>query len=167
MRGTFLAIVFVLLAFLPFYLSSSPSSENVSFIKLSPSEFVPSKGKEGGSMHFILNGDPKTLNPVVAQETTSTAVLNYLFTGLTKTDLKTMQVVPDLAQSWEEQDGGRRYVFHLRKDVKWSDGTDFTADDVVFTYRDLYLNKDIPNSTGDILRGIIKSQKDAQEFVKK
>ena len=167
MRGIFLAIAFVLLAFLPFYLSSSPSSENVSFIKLSPSEFVPVEGKEGGSMHFILNGDPKTLNPVVAQETTSTAVLNYLFTGLTKTDLKTMQVVPDLAQSWEEQDGGKRYVFHLRKDVKWSDGTDFTADDVVFTYRDLYLNKDIPNSTGDILRGIIKSQKDVQEFVKK
>ncbi|MEZ0361683.1 MAG: ABC transporter substrate-binding protein [Hydrogenobacter sp.] len=167
MKNMFLAMAFVFASFLPFYLSSSPSSKSVSFVKLDPSEFHPTEGKEGGSLHFILNGDPKTLNPVVAQETTSTSVIDYLFTGLTKMDLKSMKVVPDLAQNWEEYDGGRRYVFHLRKDVKWSDGTPFSADDVVFTYRDVYLNKDIPNSTADMLRGVIKNEKDVESFVRK
>lgn len=167
MRDVLLAITFVLLTFLPFYMSSSPSSGSVSFVKLDPSKFEPIQGKESGSLHFILNGDPKTLNPVMAQESTSTAVIDYLFTGLTKTDIKTMRVLPDLAKSWEEKDSGRRYIFHLREGVRWSDGAELTADDVVFTYRDVYLNKDIPNSTADMLRGIIKTQTDAQNFVRK
>lgn len=167
MRDVLLAITFVLLAFLPFYMSSSPSSGRVSFIKLDPSKFEAIEGKEGGSLHFILSGDPKTLNPVMAQESTSTAVIDYLFTGLTKTDIKTMRVVPDLAKSWEEKDSGRLYIFHLREGVRWSDGVELTADDVIFTYRDVYLNKDIPNSTADMLRGIIKTQTDAHNFVRK
>ena len=167
MRDIVLAIAFILLSFLPFYLSSSPSSGSVSFVRLDPSTFEPIQGKEGGTLRFILNGDPKTLNPVMAQESTSTAVINYLFTGLTKIDIKTMRVLPDLAKSWEEKDSGRRYIFYLREGVRWSDGVELTADDVVFTYRDVYLNKDIPNSTADMLRGIIKTDKDAQNFVRK
>ncbi|MQK95665.1 ABC transporter substrate-binding protein, partial [Escherichia coli] len=66
------------------------------------------------------------------------------FTGLTKIDLKTMQVVPDVADRWEEKEDGKVYIFHLKKNVKWSDGTPFTADDVIFTYRDIYLNPSIP-----------------------
>ncbi|MFN3813920.1 MAG: ABC transporter substrate-binding protein, partial [Aquificaceae bacterium] len=100
MIGAILAMLFVLGAFLPFYLSSSPTAGSVRFIRLNPSEFEVKKGKEGGVMYFVLNGDPKTLNPVVAQETTSTAVLDHLFTGLTKVDVKTMKPVPDLAERW-------------------------------------------------------------------
>jgi peptide/nickel transport system substrate-binding protein len=42
----------------------------------------------------------------------------------------------------------------------------FTADDVVFTYRDVYLNKNIPNSTADMLRGILREEKDVGNFVR-
>lgn len=48
------------------------------------------------------------------------------FTG----DLKP---VGDLATSWDVSNGGKTYVFHLRKGVTWQDGKPFTADDVVFT----------------------------------
>ncbi len=167
MMGVVLAILFVLGVFLPFYLSSSPPAGSVRLIRLNPSEFEAKTGKEGGSMYFILNGDPKTFNPVVAQETTSTAVLDYLFTGLTKVDVKTMRPVPDLAEGWKEYDGGKRYVFYLKKGVRWSDGKPLTADDIVFTYRELYLNKDIPNSTADMLRGLLRTEEEINNFVKK
>lgn len=42
--------------------------------------------------------------------------------------------VPELAVSWERSDDGKQYTFKLRPNVKWHDGTDFTADDVVATY---------------------------------
>ncbi len=167
MKGFFLALAFTVFAFLPFYLTSSPKGGNLSFVKVKPENFHIKEGKEGGEIRFVLNSDPKTLNPALAQETSSTAVLSDLFTGLTKTDLKTMQVVPDLAEIWEEKEGGRVYIFHLRRNVRWSDGEPFTAEDVVFTYGDIYLNPQIPNSTGDMFRGILKSQEDIKNFVRK
>lgn len=167
MRSFLGALLFCILSFLPFYLSSSPKGGNVSFVKLSPQSFEVKEGKEGGQIRFILSSDPKTLNPALAQETSSTAVLSDLFTGLTKTDLKSMKVVSDLAERWEEKDGGKVYIFHLRKGIHWSDGAPFSADDVVFTYKDIYLNPQIPNSTGDMFKGILKSQEDVKNFVRK
>ncbi len=167
MKDSILAIGFIFFVFLPFYLMSSPKAGSVSFVRVKPEDFHLKEGREGGELRFVLSSDPRTLNPAVAQETSSTAVLSDLFTGLTKTDLKTMQVVPDLAQGWEEKEGGRVYIFHLKRGIRWSDGQPFSAEDVVFTYRDIYLNPNIPNSTGDMFRGILKSEEDVRNFVKK
>lgn len=41
-------------------------------------------------------------------------------------------VVPHIAKSWEIRDGGREYIFHLRRGMRWSDGHPFTADDIVY-----------------------------------
>jgi peptide/nickel transport system substrate-binding protein len=93
--------------------------------------------------------DPKSFNPVTAQETSTTQITSYIFEGLTRTDPLTLEVLPNLAQSWETEDG-MRWVFHLRNDVFFSDGTRFTADDVVFTFNDIIYNQDIPTSSRDI-----------------
>jgi len=58
------------------------------------------------------------------------------------------QVVPNIAKAWELQDGGKVTILKLRKGHKWSDGTPFTADDFVFGFEDVFLNKDLyPNSS--------------------
>ena len=44
-------------------------------------------------------------------------------------------MTPDLARSWEIHDGGRRYRFHLRETLRWSDGAPLTAEDWVFAWR--------------------------------
>ncbi|WP_457601102.1 ABC transporter substrate-binding protein [Hydrogenivirga sp.] len=151
MKPLISALIVVFLAFLPFHMLSSPGGGKVELIKLDPREFNPKPGKEGGTLYFILSGDPKTLNPALAQETTSTAVIGDVFSGLTKLDLKSMEVKPDLARRWEVSQDGKVWTFYLRKDVRWSDGTPFTADDVVFTFNQVYYNDSIPSSTRDIL----------------
>jgi len=151
MKPTLLAVVLVLVAFLPFHLMDSPEGGSVTFRRLSPELFQPEPGSEGGTLYFILNGDPKTLNPALAQETTSTAVIGDVFSGLTRLDLKTMEVKPDLALKWEVSPDGKVWTFHLRRDVRWSDGTPFTADDVVFTFNEIYYNDSIPTPARDIL----------------
>lgn len=94
--------------------------------------------------------DPKTFNAALNKE--SPNVFPYIYSGLVTTDGITGEVVPDLAESWETSDDNLRIVFTLREDLKWSDGEPLTADDVVFTFNDIYFNEDIPSSTRDVLR---------------
>ena len=52
-------------------------------------------------------------------------------------------VIPNIAESVEASEDGREYTFTLRKGLKWSDGTPFTTDDVVFWYEDVLMNSEI------------------------
>ena len=107
--------------------------------------------KYGGSLVEGATSDPKSFNPVVAKETSTTAVTGYIFEGLTQMNPFTTEIEPNLAKSWEFSKDGKVWTFYLRDDVKWSDGKPLTADDVVFTYNELYYNKAIPASARDIL----------------
>ena len=58
---------------------------------------------------------------------------DFFHTGLMKID-QNLSVQPDLAESYELSEDNLVYTFHLRDGVKFSDGSPFTAKDVVFTY---------------------------------
>jgi len=86
--------------------------------------------------------DAKRLLPIFASDSASADVSGWIFNGLTKYD-KDINIVGDLAESWDITKGGLEIVFHLRRNVLWHDGVEFTADDVVFTY-DTITNPNIP-----------------------
>ncbi len=58
--------------------------------------------------------------------------------------LKEPNPLPNLATDWEWSEDGKTLTMNLMKGAKWSDGAPFTADDVLFTYKDLILNPNIP-----------------------
>jgi len=62
--------------------------------------------------------------------------------GLVRWDPKYTRVVPNVAESFEVDDEGKVFTFHLREGMKWSDGTPFTADDIMFNVNDVILNND-------------------------
>ncbi|MDR1731275.1 MAG: ABC transporter substrate-binding protein [Synergistaceae bacterium] len=72
-----------------------------------------------------------TLNPVL---NTHGELPSILFSGLMKYDAKGTPVT-DLAESFTYDSGSLTCTFRLRQGVKWHDGRDFTAEDVVFTYK--------------------------------
>jgi len=53
------------------------------------------------------------------------------------------KIVPNIAKGYDIQDGGKTIPLYLRKGHKWSDGEPLTADDFVFWYEDILLNKDL------------------------
>ncbi|HOL21297.1 MAG TPA: ABC transporter substrate-binding protein [bacterium] len=97
------------------------------------------------------SSDPKSFNPIIAKETSTTAITQFIFEGLTSIDGVTLEVKPSLAKRWEVDSTGKVWRFFLRDDVKWNDGHHFTADDVVFTYKNLIYNPNIPTSSRDVL----------------
>ncbi|MGQ9630221.1 MAG: ABC transporter substrate-binding protein [bacterium] len=112
--------------------------------------WTPSVGVPGGTYREASIEDPKTFNPIYAQETSSTAVLNYLFEGLTRFDANSGEMVPEIAESWSYSEDGLTWTFKLRRDVRWSDGTPLTADDVLFTYNDVHFNENVQSPAIDI-----------------
>lgn len=81
-------------------------------------------------------GDASYLNPVLSSDSASNDINGQVFNGLVKYD-KDIQLVGELAESWEVRDGGKHIIFHLHKNVRWHDGAPFTAEDVKFTYEKL------------------------------
>ena len=116
---------------------------------VSPAEYKPKVGRPGGNLILSSIANPKSFNPIIAQETSTTAITGYIFEGLTRVSGITNDVEPNLAESWEVLPDGLTWTIHLREDVRWNDGRPFTADDVTFTYNQLVYNKDIPTSSRD------------------
>lgn len=106
--------------------------------------------KDGGSIVLATTTDPKTFNPILAQETSSSQILQYIFDGLTRTDPHSGEVIPHLAYKWEHDDTHLVWTFYLRDDVYWNDGKAFTAYDVSFTFNDVIYNPDIISSLRSI-----------------
>src|SRR5690606_17003450 len=53
------------------------------------------------------------------------------------------ELEPNLAESIDIEDDGATYIFHLREGIKWSDGEEFNADDIMFWYNDYLLNEEL------------------------
>src|ERR1700691_5964195 len=68
-----------------------------------------------------LPGEPRTLDPQLADDTYSFPVLRDLYEGLTAED-RDGQIVPGAAESWTVDKTGTTYTFLLRPNAKWSDG---------------------------------------------
>ena len=109
-------------------------------------------GLSGGTLYVSAIGNPKKWNAVTAHETSTTQFTNIMFPGLINLDPISGDYVPELAKSWEVSADNLTITFHLRQGIVWSDGTPFTADDVVFSYLDLYLNSDVETDTRDVLQ---------------
>jgi len=84
------------------------------------------------TLEWNLGTEPPTLDPALSTDTTSVDVVEQLFLGLTDFDDETMEVIPELATSWECSEDGLVWAFHMRKDVKWTDGNPVTAHDIEY-----------------------------------
>ena len=84
-----------------------------------------------------------------------------------------ISIEPNLAESWEISEDGKEVIFHLRPGVKWSDGVEFTVDDIMFTWDDVVrggviASTQIPNIEGFYFAegGILSGAGGVPEFEK-
>ena len=96
-------------------------------------------------------GDASNLIPLLASDSTSHGIVGLIFNGLIKYD-KDIRIVGDLAESWDVSKDGLVITFHLRKGVRWHDGTPFTSADVLYTYQVTVDPKTPTAYAGDFLK---------------
>ncbi|SNZ21403.1 ABC transporter substrate-binding protein [Cohaesibacter gelatinilyticus] len=78
--------------------------------------------------------DPQTMDPHAVNSAPVLGFLNNVYEGLVRRN-KNMAIEPALATSWEPIGEGKGWRFNLRKGVKFHDGSDFDAQDVLFSYQ--------------------------------
>ncbi len=83
------------------------------------------------TLRWASQGDPQTMDPHSQNESMTNMMNGQVYERLTSRS-RTLEVVPGLAQSWE-QVSPTLWRFKLRPNVKFHDGSPFTADDVVFS----------------------------------
>lgn len=108
-------------------------------------------GELGGTLVVALRAEPKTLNPVVANDNPSFTVIHRLMADLVHIDRKTHLTTPALAKQWTISKDGRRFTLELRRGLRFSDGHPLTADDVLFTF-EVFLDERVAAPHRSLLR---------------
>jgi peptide/nickel transport system substrate-binding protein len=101
-------------------------------------------------------GDASNLIPLLASDSASHNIAGMAYNGLVKYD-KDMNIVGDLAESWDITAKGLVITFHLRKGVKWHDGQPFTAADVLYTYQ-VTVDPKTPTAYAEDFRAVKKAE---------
>ena len=78
--------------------------------------------------------DPETIDPALNSAVDGGNMLLHSFECLLALD-ENGQLVPGQAESWETSEDGLTWTFHLRDGLKWSDGSDLTANDFVYSWK--------------------------------
>jgi ABC-type transport system substrate-binding protein len=110
------------------------------------------KGKEN-VLRYPIPDDPTTLDPGLVRDGDTIDALQQIFEGLVGWG-ENNQPEGRLAESWDVEDGGRTYVFHIRKGVKFHNGREVTAEDIKWTM-ERNTSKDLASPTWQYLADIV------------
>lgn len=107
-------------------------------------------------LHRGNGAEPQSLDPHIAEDTASSHIQRDIFEGLIS-EAPNGDLVPGVAERWDISDDGLRYIFHLRKNARWSNGDPVTAQDFVFSWRRL-VNPETASNYALMLAPVVNSE---------
>lgn len=103
------------------------------FAGCSPQRFGSKSPNATSALRYAINNNPTTLDPGLVQDIDTSDLILHVYEGLVSYN-EHNALEPQLAENWTIENGGRTYVFHLRKGVKFHDGHPLTARDVKWSW---------------------------------
>ncbi len=107
-----------------------------------------------------ISSEPSNLDPARGVDVNEAVIQSRIFDGLVRYNEK-MELVPDLAESWEVSDDGCEFFFNLRQNVTFHNGQPFTSADVVFS-----LDRILDPKTGSPRTWVLEKIDGAEERMK-
>ncbi len=111
-----------------------------------PATPAANEPKMGGTVIVSLSGDPTNFNPDAKSDDNAYGINQNIYDSLVQITLN-MDVIPDLAKSWDFSEDGKEITFHLQENVKWHDGVEFTSDDVKWTFDTIIAEKGMASAS--------------------
>jgi oligopeptide transport system substrate-binding protein len=90
---------------------------------------------DGQVLRYISGSEPESLDPQLGTGQPEARIYAALFEGLTTYHPQTMQPMPGVAERWEVNTDSTEFVFHLRRNARWSNGDPVTAQDFAYSFR--------------------------------
>ena len=116
--------------------------------------------KAGGKILTIeLGPEVESIDPALNTTNDGANYLTYLFDNLLRID-KEGKVAPSLAEKYEVSDDGLTWTFHLRDGLKWSDGSDLTANDFVYSWQRM-IDPEVAAPYAEITLGMVEGYEEA------
>ncbi|MFX0051673.1 MAG: ABC transporter substrate-binding protein [Candidatus Hodarchaeota archaeon] len=103
-------------------------------------------GPFGGTLRIAMSEDLESTNILLATETATTMVMNYIYEGLWQLDPHTWDPIPGLAYNWTTEQttssrvlqAGQKFTFKLYENATWHDGKNVTSADVKYTWENVW-----------------------------
>ncbi|WP_143247510.1 peptide ABC transporter substrate-binding protein [Agaribacterium haliotis] len=92
-------------------------------------------GNDANTLTLSVGTSPVSLDPHQISGMPARTILSQLFEPLVQLDGKSLEIVPAAAERWQVDDNGKRYVFYLRANARWSNGEAVTAQDFVNSWQ--------------------------------
>ena len=109
-------------------------------------------GKYGGTLVLASAGNPKSFNPILQNESSTSEVISGpVFSTCWGFDNLKQTESPELCEKYERSPDNMVYTFTLREGLKWSDGSPITVDDFAFSYN-IITDPKIPCSVKDLFK---------------
>lgn len=120
-----------------FWLGMTLSLLAAMVLPLAAQESDPGAGNGGVIVESTFGGDPASFNPIIGNDTVSSAVYAFLYPSIIALDPVTLLPTPmaagGMTESWEYDETGTVLTLHLRQDLFWSDGTAITSADYLWS----------------------------------
>jgi oligopeptide transport system substrate-binding protein len=117
---------------------------------------------ERNILRYVNGGEPESFDPAVSSGQQEQRIYMALYEGLVEYHPKSLAAIPAIAETWEINNDSSEFVFHLRKNARWSNGDAINAGDFVYSLR-----RNISPAVGSRTAGIAYQIKYAQAFNQK
>lgn len=90
---------------------------------------------ERNILRYVNGGEPESFDPAISSGQPEARIYMALFEGLVEYDPKSLDAIPAIAESWDINNDSSEFVFHLRRNARWSNGDPITAHDFIYSLR--------------------------------
>ncbi|GAA1863495.1 ABC transporter substrate-binding protein [Brevibacterium marinum] len=128
----------------------------VGSIAAAPAQAATEEAEDPSVMRIATDDFIDSFNPFTSFYLMPTNTFKYMYENLVANSAETGDVIEGLATEWNTEEGGKRWTYKIRPEMKWSDGEPLTSEDVAWTYNQMMEKDELSVANGGLVENFAK-----------